>query len=97
MPYAVVAALGAAVRQFICADGPVGTLRNHSEKCVVQGAKLPVNRRPSSPAPPVYQEEYESFFNCQGIQHTLSGLTLKVSCLSLLVALCLICTAWEVL
>ncbi|DBB08963.1 TPA: hypothetical protein ACH3X3_007597 [Trebouxia sp. C0006] len=30
------------------------------------GAKLPVDRRPSSPAPPVYQEEFDSFFNCEG-------------------------------
>lgn len=33
---------------------------------IAQGAKLPVDRRPSSPAPPVYQEEFESFFNCEG-------------------------------
>ncbi|KAL3149387.1 hypothetical protein ABBQ32_002188 [Trebouxia sp. C0010 RCD-2024] len=30
------------------------------------GAKLPMDRRPSSPAPPVYQEEFESFFNNEG-------------------------------
>lgn len=35
--------------------------------CMVQGAKLPVDRRPSSPAPPVYQEEYESFFDREGM------------------------------
>ena len=34
----------------------------------MQGAKLPVDRRPSSPAPPVYQEEFESFFNCEGTE-----------------------------
>ena len=34
-----------------------------------QGAKLPVDKRPSSPAPPVYLEEFESFFNNEGMHH----------------------------
>jgi len=58
---------------------------------VVQGAKLPVDRRPSSPAPPVYQEEFETFFNCEGTDPSghLSGRNLLLrhcaQCLTLLI------------
>lgn len=33
----------------------------------LQGAKLPTQRRPGSAAPPVYQEEFASFFDSQGL------------------------------
>ena len=38
-----------------------------------QGAKLPLDRRPSSPAPPVYLEEFESFFNNEGMHQRYSS------------------------
>lgn len=43
-----------------------------------QGAKLPMDRRPSSPAPPVYQEEFESFFNNEGTHRLLCQYPAKI-------------------
>ena len=56
---------------------------------VVQGAKLPVDRRPSSPAPPVYQEEFESFFNCEGTDLSEASPGIAICCFVTMLCHCL--------